>query len=191
MMHGIDYHRQNVAGWLISEKLDGCRAFWDGYDLWSRGGRLIAAPAVLRARLPEGIMLDGEAYAGRGGFELARCAVQYGRWSEGIVFAAFDAPDAGGTFAERYAFLKYILPDRGLVHYVEHRPCGGLNEAVDFMLSIHAIDGEGAILRDQQNIYRPGLTDGLLKLKSIPEVLYAHDAVSSLRKAHQSRVPAR
>lgn len=191
MMHGIDYTRQNVAGWLLSEKLDGCRGFWDGYDLWSRGGRLIAVPAYLRERLPEGIMLDGEVYAGRGTFERARCAVQYGRWDETIAFSAFDAPDAGGPFAERYAFLKHILPDRGLVHYVEHRPCSGLDEAVDFMLAIHARKGEGVILRDPQNIYRPGRTDGLLKLKTIPEVMYAHDAVSSLRKAHQPRIHAR
>lgn len=191
MMHGIDYHRQNVTGWLMSEKLDGCRAFWDGYDLWSRGGRLIAMPSYLRTRLPEGIMLDGEVYAGRGAFETARCAVQYGRWTDAVVFAAFDAPDAGGYFAARYDFLRYILPDRGLVYYVELRPCSGLVEAIDLMLAIHAGDGEGVILRDPLNIYHPGRTDGILKLKSIPEVMYAHDAVSSLRKAHQSRVPAR
>jgi DNA ligase-1 len=37
-------------GFLVSEKLDGVRAFWNGRDLRFRSGRLIAAPAWFTAR---------------------------------------------------------------------------------------------------------------------------------------------
>lgn len=184
MMHGVDYIDQDVSGWLASEKIDGCRAFWDGYDMWTRGGRLIAVPSVMRARLPEGIMLDGEMNAGRGwpAFELARQAVQYGRFCDAVVFSAFDAPDAEGTFADRHAFLRHILPDRGIVHYIAHEPCEGIVPAVKRMIAVQSEKGEGLVLRDPDGRYRPGRTDALLKLKAIPEVLYADDgSVPALR----------
>ena len=31
-------------GWLISEKLDGVRAYWDGKTLWSRYGNKMSPP---------------------------------------------------------------------------------------------------------------------------------------------------
>lgn len=66
------------SGWWISEKLDGVRAIWDGSQLWSRNGRLWAAPswftdcAYPRANvvLPNRLPLDGELWIGRGLFEL-------------------------------------------------------------------------------------------------------------------------
>ena len=30
--------KQDPTGWLMSEKLDGVRCYWDGMKLWSRGG---------------------------------------------------------------------------------------------------------------------------------------------------------
>jgi ornithine carbamoyltransferase len=56
------------AGYLVSEKLDGARALWDGAHLRFRGGGLVAAPAWFTAALPPQA-LDGELWAGRGGFE--------------------------------------------------------------------------------------------------------------------------
>ena len=56
------------AGHLVSEKLDGVRALWDGRVLRFRSGGLIAAPAWFTARLPAE-PLDGELWLGRGRFE--------------------------------------------------------------------------------------------------------------------------
>ena len=41
------------AGYLVSEKLDGVRALWDGKELRFRSGRLIAAPEWFTDKLPE------------------------------------------------------------------------------------------------------------------------------------------
>ncbi|NCB20294.1 MAG: DNA ligase, partial [Bacteroidia bacterium] len=39
------YKDQNISGWLMSEKMDGVRAYWDGEKLISRGGTIFAAPS--------------------------------------------------------------------------------------------------------------------------------------------------
>jgi DNA ligase-1 len=35
---------QSLDGWLLSEKLDGVRAYWDGQQLWTKNGNPIYAP---------------------------------------------------------------------------------------------------------------------------------------------------
>lgn len=47
------------AGWLMSEKLDGVRAYWDGKQFLSRQGNLYLAPEWFVAGLPD-VPLDGE-----------------------------------------------------------------------------------------------------------------------------------
>jgi DNA ligase-1 len=50
---------QDLAGWWLSEKLDGVRAYWDGQSLISRLGNRFHAPDWFLAGLPA-IPLDGE-----------------------------------------------------------------------------------------------------------------------------------
>jgi DNA ligase-1 len=169
MMHGLDYLGEDVAGWLISEKLDGCRAYWDGLIMWTRGGKVIAIPDAMRAALPVGVHLDGEIHAGRDGFERARRAVQYGQWVDGIEFSAFDAPQIPGTFVDRYTWLEENMPFEGVVNYIQHDVCTGIDDALSFMEDIQeSYGGEGVVLRNPANLYRPGRTDQILKLKRHP-----------------------
>ena len=37
-------HDTNLTGWVMSEKLDGVRAYWDGKRLISRSGRVFNPP---------------------------------------------------------------------------------------------------------------------------------------------------
>lgn len=39
-----DYVGTPCEGWLMSEKLDGWRAMWNGFDFVSREGRILPAP---------------------------------------------------------------------------------------------------------------------------------------------------
>ena len=64
-----DYAGQDPAGLLMSEKLDGIRAKWNGHTLRTRKGNLINAPGWFLAQLPKGDVLDGELWAGRGRFQ--------------------------------------------------------------------------------------------------------------------------
>ena len=38
------YKDQNISGYVMSEKLDGIRAYWDGKNLLFRSGKIINAP---------------------------------------------------------------------------------------------------------------------------------------------------
>ncbi len=48
-----------IAGWLMSEKLDGVRCYWSGSVLYTRNGVKINAPKEWVETLPT-IALDGE-----------------------------------------------------------------------------------------------------------------------------------
>ena len=53
---------------MVSEKLDGVRAIWNGKKLHFRSGKLISAPDWFIENFPEQLM-DGELWMGRVNFE--------------------------------------------------------------------------------------------------------------------------
>ncbi len=59
----------DVSRYLVSEKLDGVRARWDGRHLWSRAGHRIRTPDGFTDGWPAQA-LDGELWMGRGRFEV-------------------------------------------------------------------------------------------------------------------------
>jgi hypothetical protein len=102
MQHGQHWHGQDVTGWLVSEKLDGCRGWWTGSEMFSRSGRRIAIPDHWKAKLPA-MPLEGEIFGGRGGFAKTVAAVVRGQWAPDVVFIIFDAPEVAGTWDKRMA----------------------------------------------------------------------------------------
>src|SRR5439155_917329 len=93
------------AGWWLSEKLDGVRAYWTGRQFLSRTGHLFHAPDWFTAGLPP-VPLDGELWVGRKQFQrtvgIARRHDGTDLWRE-VTFLVFDAPEAGPTFERRLA----------------------------------------------------------------------------------------
>lgn len=74
----MDYHKarpNNVQEFVMSEKLDGVRALWNGKQLLTRSGRVIKAPSCFIEHFPP-FSLDGELWIGRGEFEKALALVQ-------------------------------------------------------------------------------------------------------------------
>ncbi len=112
----IDFNKHRIGGWLMSEKLDGMRCFWDGgvsrgestseivyaaklrettaTGLWSRYGNPIFAPPWFLDSLPP-FPLDGELWAGRGQFQktVSICRKQTfdPRWTD-IQYAVYSSP---------------------------------------------------------------------------------------------------
>ena len=88
--------------YLVSEKFDGVRAFWDGQSLRFRSGLPIAAPDWFIAGLPK-TPLDGDLWLGRGRFdELSgtvrkRLPVEV-EWRQ-VRYMIFDLPGSSGSFA--------------------------------------------------------------------------------------------
>lgn len=165
MQHGLDWEPDvDPTGWLASEKFNGCRAYWDGRTLWSRGGIAIGMPAAWRSALPTGVALDGELYAGPQGLNRTVGAVRYGRFTPEMTYRVFDAPAAPGPWPERMRQAAEILPRNPLALPVDYHPVAGLEEAFAALEIVLARGGEGLILRHPDLPYRPGRTPGIRKL---------------------------
>ena len=160
MALGRDWAGEDLTGWFLSEKLNGCRAAWDGYQLWTRGGNLIPAPAAFIASLPASQRLDGEIYTGPGQLEASRLAVQFGHWTPSIRFVAFDAPNAPGNCFERLQVAAAAHADA-----VKCVVCQANQHAVELMAKIQLSGGEGIVARQPSVGYEPGRTSNFLKVK--------------------------
>lgn len=169
MMLARDYAGQNVIGWHCSEKLDGCRAYWDGSRFWTRGGCIVDAPGWFTAGLPR-VHLDGELWAGLGGLREAQAATQHGKFSERIKFAVFDAPHAPGTWAERMRFAEQQLQGVGAT-FAFPVPFTRIESKPQLRRTLGAIldeGGEGIVFRSAGALgYCPGRADTFLRLKSL------------------------
>jgi DNA ligase 1 len=99
------------AGWLLSEKLDGVRAYWDGSRFLSRLGNPFHAPNWFAAGLPDAPQ-DGELWIGRKRFQRTLAVVRRhdggDLWRE-VRFVVFDAPATLGGFEERLEFVRRCL----------------------------------------------------------------------------------
>ena len=68
LAHPWKEDKQDPTGYLMSEKLDGMRAVWDGSAMYTRSGGVIHAPSDFVSALPQAFSLDGELFLGRGNF---------------------------------------------------------------------------------------------------------------------------
>lgn len=163
MMHGRDYAGEDLRGWWIGEKLNGVRAYWDGREMWTRAGNRIEIPGAWRAELPAE-QLDGELYAGASRFNEAFAAAVYGRFSRAVRFHVFDAPGPG-VFGDRIA-RAYEATDRTICARAEvHFRAVSTKDAASYLQTILVASGEGVIARHPENVYAPGRTKDVLKLK--------------------------
>ena len=151
--------------WLISEKYDGCRAYWDGSQLWTRGGNVINAPKWFTRDLPADQQLDGEIWAGRGRFTEARLAVQYGTFTAACKFMVFDAPTAAGTWSKRMATVCTTSASEPVAFHVATTR----DDLFQEMLQVQSAGGEGLIIRrDDFDGYEASRTRNTLKVKHAP-----------------------
>lgn len=159
---GVDWEcGMALANWHASEKMDGCRLFWDGANAYTRTSRRVNLPVHIRGTLPEGVRLDGELWAGRGGFTEARVAVQFGRWTPRCRFTVFDAPDSPGTWRERMTEAARIYAD-----CVGFTVCESLQHANALLLEVQSAGGEGLVFRSPiATSYERGRSRNFVKVK--------------------------
>ncbi len=161
------------AGWLMSEKLDGVRAYWDGKQFISRQGNLYHAPDWFVAGLPT-IPLDGELWLGRKAFQrtvsIVRRQDKSEHWKD-IRYVVFDAPALDKGFEARLAFVREtIAANAPYVAPLEHVPCQGVAHLREELARLEALGAEGVMLRRPGSRYEAGRSSTLLKVKSF------HDA---------------
>jgi DNA ligase 1 len=168
------------SDYLLSEKLDGMRALWDGVQLVSRNGHRIHAPDYFIAGLPATVALDGELFGGRGQFQstisIARRQNGGELWRQ-LKFVVFDAPSEPGGFEDRLAKVFEQVASLEFVVVHPHEPCRDRQHLEQELVRIEALDGEGLMLRKKGSAYRPGRTDVLLKVKTFHDdeaIVYGH-----------------
>lgn len=159
----------DLAGWWMSEKLDGVRAYWDGRRFLSRNGNLFLAPDWFLAGLPP-VPLDGELWIARKAFQrtsgIVRRQDRPPEWRQ-VRFVVFDAPALDTAFEARLRFLDELLgrdrPEH--VDLLPQQPCRGLDHLRQELERIDTLGGEGLMLRQPGSRYVAGRSSTLLKVK--------------------------
>lgn len=163
------YEGQDVTGWLLSEKLDGVRALWNGRTLVSRNGNPFAAPDWFLQQLPRDLALDGELFIGRGAFQATVGAVRRkvpidAEWQR-INYRVFDGPETEGGFEQRLAVVAEALRGCSVAKVVEHTPCRNKAHLQAFFIDLTSAGAEGVMLRQPGSAYEPKRSASLLKYK--------------------------
>lgn len=175
-----EYRDQDIRGYVMSEKLDGVRAYWDGQTLFSRSGYPFTPPDDFLQDFPP-FALDGELYSARGQFENISASVRsaHGDW-QGIDLHVFDVPNENGDLHRRLAVAEQWLRDhpQARIRIIAQIPVQNRDHALQFLREIEAQGGEGVMLRDPDAPYQSGRSSRLLKLKS------AHDAECTVIAHH-------
>lgn len=158
------------TGYLVSEKYDGVRAFWDGRVLRFRSGAPIAAPDWFTQRLPA-LPLDGELWLERGRFEALSGLVRRQRADDaawrGLRYMLFELPGAAGSFAARAQRLQRLVQQAGWAQLVavEQSAIDTSNELQRRLQQVLHTGGEGLMLHRADAPYHAGRSPALLKLK--------------------------
>lgn len=159
----------NVTNWVMSEKLDGVRAYWDGKHLISRSGKFFNAPEFFTKGFPS-FALDGEIWSKRGDFEnivsIVKSKNSLKRWDE-LTFNVFELPYQEGDLFTRLGLLKNFLqlhPNKKL-RLIEQVKIKGSNEVKNYFDKLVSLGAEGIVIRNPSLKYYTGRTNSSLKYK--------------------------
>lgn len=160
----------DVSGWLMSEKLDGVRGYWNGSELRSKNGNLLFAPAEFTNGLPQ-FALEGELWCGRGQFaqtvSIVRQKQPHAGWRQ-VKFAIFDVPEASGGFRQRIELARRWFaehPSR-YAYVIPQHPVQSTEHLQQELARIERIGGEGLIVRQPDAHYAAGRRPQILKVKN-------------------------
>jgi DNA ligase-1 len=160
---------QDINGWLMSEKLDGIRAVWDGKQLTTRKGNPIHAPDWFIAALPP-FAIDGELWTQRNDFDTISSIVRQQhadqRW-QSISYNIFEVPDQTGGLLARLAILQDYLNNNPVpfLRVIPHTIINSTNALDDELDRVLSLKGEGLVVRKPDTPYQTGRSSSALKVK--------------------------
>ena len=167
------YKKQNyfINGWVMSEKLDGIRGYWDGKKLYTKKGNEIKVPKNFTKNFPP-FELDGELWSKRDDFEFIQSTVLDNIPSKdwkNITYNIFEVPNKKGTFLQRLHkakewFLKY--PNK-YVKIIKQKVCKDEDALTKYLEEIIFLKGEGVIIKDPIQPYHTGRSPYILKVKKV------------------------
>ncbi|MGX2947661.1 DNA ligase [Frederiksenia canicola] len=164
------YKNQDVTGWVMSEKLDGVRGFWDGKQLLSRQGYPFNPPDYFVEHFPP-FAIDGELFSERGKFSEISATVRSANpkgWYK-LKLHVFDVPNAEGDLFDRLATLEKWLETNPSPHIaiIKQIPLKNTDHLHQFFSEIQQLGGEGVVVRNPNSPYIHGRSAQILKLKTV------------------------
>ncbi|MDG2947668.1 DNA ligase [Bisgaard Taxon 10/6] len=164
------YDKQDVSGWVMSEKLDGVRGYWDGKQLYTRQNQILTPPAYFVRDFPP-FAIDGELFSQRNQFDKISAVVrsQKDKGWENLSLHVFDVPNASGNLFERLAVLENYLKDHPSPHIkiIPQIPVRNRQHVIDFLHEIEKLNGEGVVIRNPDAPYEFGKrSTQILKFKT-------------------------
>lgn len=170
MLPKVYSQQVNVSGWLMSEKLDGVRGYWDGQQLFSKNGNPLNPPPEFTHGLP-GFPIEGELWGGRGTFEQTASIVKrkqpHTGWLQ-LKFAIFDVPEAPGGFTHRLEIVQnwFALHPSSYAFVIQQTPVRDRDHLQQELQLVDSLGGEGLIVRKPEALYTAGRSMEILKVKS-------------------------
>ncbi len=162
------------SAFLVSEKLDGVRAVWDGQTLRFRSGRRIAAPDWFLAALPA-TPLDGELWLGRRSFDrlsgmVRRSVAVDAEWRD-VRYMIFDLPGDVSPFGERSARLPALVAaaNKPWLQAVAQARVADRATLQRLLLQTVNAGGEGLMLHRADALWAPGRSEALRTFKPLPD----------------------
>jgi DNA ligase 1 len=173
MLAEVYTEQMDVSGWLMSEKLDGVRGYWDGRKMLSKNGNILYPPAAFIQNLPP-FPLEGELWGGRSSFEQTVAIVKRQQPHDGwlqLKFAVFDVPKVPGGFTERMtkandwfaahpSAYAFVIPQTTVIDQAH------LQQELQ---RIELLGGEGLIVRKPHALYAAGRSVEILKVKNFQD----------------------
>lgn len=159
----------HIKDFLVSEKLDGVRGYWDGERLVTRQGNPILAPGWFTVDFPT-TPIDGELWLGRGRFEaiswlIRQASANESEW-QNVCFMVFDLPKAQGSFEARYQQMQTLIAGKSVyLQVIEQVSVESIEALYQKLDTLVAQGGEGLILHRRTALYTPGRNPNVMKLK--------------------------
>jgi DNA ligase-1 len=165
------YDEQNISGWVMSEKLDGIRGYWDGKKLYTKNGNLINTPKYFTKNFPP-FALDGELWSKRDDFEFIQSVVlddiPSDDWKK-ISFNIFEVPNTQGDFAKRLHKAEnwFEKNPNNSVKIIPQQVCKDQEHLQQYLEKIVTLKGEGVVVKDPIKNYHTGRSSHILKVKKV------------------------
>ena len=163
------YHDQNISGWVMSEKLDGIRGYWNGKILMTKQGYKIYTPTSFIKNFPT-FELDGELWINRESFEETQSivldSIPSKDWNK-ITYNIFEVPNAKGDFNLRLKKAKdwFSLHPNKNIRFIKQTICNSKKELMNFLKEVDDKGGEGVMIKNSKLEYFKGRSKKILKVK--------------------------
>ncbi len=159
----------NLSDYVVSEKFDGIRALWDGQNMFSKSGKIIAIPRCFSEKLavldlPKGDFVEGELWIDYGAFEAISSVIRRKNPTcadfSKVKYLIFNAHlGESSDFLANLTKIQSILDSQDLaqnrqIQVITQHKFTTQKELTDFFNAVIAKGGEGVIVRDSRVAFK-------------------------------------